>query len=72
VEGVLSANDGPAGGIEIALKAQGLAGKVPVTGQDATVARLQQILLGNQAMTIYKPIRHLSAAVADFSGIHGA
>ena len=62
VDGVLSANDGLAGGIEIALKAQGLAGKVPVTGQDATVAGLQQILLGNQSMTIYKPIARLSAA----------
>jgi D-xylose transport system substrate-binding protein len=36
VDGVLSANDGMAGGIVTALKAQHLAGKVPVTGQDAT------------------------------------
>ena len=64
VDGVLSANDGLAGGIEIALKAQGLAGKVPVTGQDATVAGLQQILLGNQSMTIYKPLRLLANAAA--------
>ena len=64
VDGVLSANDGLAGGIVIALKAQGLAGKVPVTGQDATVAGLQQILLGNQSMTIYKPLRKLADAAA--------
>ena len=64
VDGVLSANDGLAGGIVQALKAQGLAGKVPVTGQDATIAGIQQILLGNQSMTIYKPIRKIAAGAA--------
>lgn len=65
VQGVLSANDGLAGGIIQALKAQGLAGKVPVTGQDATVAGLQDILLGYQSMTIYKPIRKEAAGAAE-------
>lgn len=69
VDGVLSANDGLAGGIVIALKAQGLAGKIPVTGQDATVAGLQQILLGNQSMTIYKPLRKLAAAAATVTDV---
>jgi len=46
VDGVLVANDGMAGGVVTALAAQHLAGKIPVTGQDATVAGLQQILLG--------------------------
>jgi len=53
---VYSANDGMAGTIIQALKAQGLAGKVLVTGQDATVAGIQNILLGNQSMTVYKAI----------------
>jgi D-xylose transport system substrate-binding protein len=69
VDGVLSANDGLAGGIVIALKAQGLAGKIPVTGQDATDAGLQQILLGNQSMTIYKPLKKLAAAAATVTGV---
>jgi D-xylose transport system substrate-binding protein len=69
VDGVLSANDGLAGGIETALKAQGLAGKVPVTGQDATIPGLQQILLGNQSMTIYKPLRKLAAAAAQVTDV---
>jgi D-xylose transport system substrate-binding protein len=56
VNGVLAANDGLAGASITALKAQHLAGKVPVTGQDATVPGLQNILLGYQGMTIYKPI----------------
>lgn len=64
VNGVLVANDGMAGGVITALKAQGLAGKVPVTGQDATVAGLQQVLEGNQSMSVYKPIKSISAPTA--------
>ncbi len=37
VQGVLVANDGMAGGVIAALKAHGLAGKIPVTGLDASV-----------------------------------
>jgi D-xylose transport system substrate-binding protein len=64
VNGVLAANDGLAGASIAALKAQHLAGKVPVTGQDATVAGLQNILLGYQGMTIYKPIAKEANAAA--------
>lgn len=64
VDGVLSANDGMAVACINALKAQKLAGKVVITGQDATVPGLQQILLGNQSMTIYKPIKKLAKNAA--------
>jgi D-xylose transport system substrate-binding protein len=64
VDGVLVANDNMAVFSIQALKAQHLAGKIPVTGQDAAVAGLQQILLGNQSMTVYKPIAKLSVAAA--------
>ena len=57
IDGVVSANDTMAGGIIARLKANGLAGKVPVTGQDASVEGLQNILLGNQCMTVYKAIK---------------
>lgn len=50
------ANDGMAGGVINALKAANLDGKVLVTGQDATAAGVNAILLGEQNMTIYKPI----------------
>jgi D-xylose transport system substrate-binding protein len=50
------ANDGMAGGVIAALRAVGLAGKVIVTGQDATAAGVHEILLGEQNMTVYKPI----------------
>lgn len=54
VDGVVSANDTMAGGIIARLKANGLAGKVPVTGQDASVEGLQRVLDGSQCMTVYK------------------
>jgi D-xylose transport system substrate-binding protein len=73
VDGVLVANDGMAGGVIAALKAQGLAGKIPVTGQDATDAGIQQILLGNQSMTIYKPLKNLAKAASQITDVflHG-
>ena len=59
------ANDGMANSVIAALKAQKLNGKVLVTGQDATVAGLQNILLGNQSMTVYKAISKEVQATAD-------
>ncbi|MGK5685475.1 sugar ABC transporter substrate-binding protein [Actinoplanes sp. URMC 104] len=54
IRGVLAANDGMAGAIIEVLRKRGLSGKVPVTGQDATVEGLQNILTGEQCMTVYK------------------
>ncbi|MEO9325178.1 substrate-binding domain-containing protein [Nocardioides sp. C4-1] len=54
IDGVVSANDTMAGGIIARLKANGAAGKIPVTGQDASIEGLQNILDGNQCMTVYK------------------
>ena len=54
VDGVVSANDTMAGGIIARLAANKIAGKVPVTGQDASVEGLQRILQGSQCMTVYK------------------
>ncbi len=58
------ANDGMANSVIASLKAQKLTG-VPVTGQDATVAGLQNILAGTQSMTVYKAIPKEAAAVGD-------
>lgn len=55
-------NDGMANTSIAALKAQGLAGKVLVTGQDAEVSGIRNILLGYQSMTVYKPIKKLADA----------
>lgn len=64
VQGVLAPNDGIAGGVIAALKQQKLDGKVLVTGQDATTAGLQDILLGTQSMTVFKPITAEAATAA--------
>ena len=61
------ANDGMAGTVIASLKAQNLAGKVLVTGQDATVAGFQNILLGYQSMTVYKAISKEADAAAQLA-----
>ena len=54
---MVAANDGIADGVIQALAPRKLAGKVLVTGQDATDAGLQRILLGDQTMSVYKAIK---------------
>jgi D-xylose transport system substrate-binding protein len=54
IDGVVSANDTMAGGIITRMKAKGVAGKIPITGQDASVEGLQAILQGQQCGTVYK------------------
>ena len=66
--GVLAANDDTGGGAIAAMKSAGVdPKKVPVTGQDATAAGLQRILIGEQFMTVYKaatPEANTSAEIA--------
>jgi len=64
IDAVLSANDGMAGGIIAALKAQRKAGKVPVTGQDASLEGVQNIIRGWQGMTVFKDFRLQAPAAA--------
>jgi D-xylose transport system substrate-binding protein len=58
IQGVYAANDGQAGGVVAALTGGGFAADdlPPITGQDSEVAAIQRILVGEQSMTIYKPI----------------
>ena len=65
VDGVLAANDGLGGAVISVLQKNGLAGKVPVTGQDATVEGLQNVLAGTQCMTVYKSAKLEAGALAD-------
>jgi D-xylose transport system substrate-binding protein len=67
VDGVLSANDGLAGAIITVLQKNGLNGKVPVTGQDATAAGLTAILTGDQYSTIFKPEKLEANASAELA-----
>jgi D-xylose transport system substrate-binding protein len=57
IDGVLAANDGLGNAAVSILKKNNSAGKVPVTGQDATPQGLQNVLDGTQCMTVYKPIK---------------
>jgi D-xylose transport system substrate-binding protein len=57
IAGVLAANDGLGNAAITVLKKNNLNGKVPVTGQDATVQGLQNILAGDQCMTVYKAVK---------------
>jgi D-xylose transport system substrate-binding protein len=59
IDAVLAPNDGTAGGCIQALAAQGLAGKVPITGQDAELSAAIRIVQGTQSMTIFKDTREL-------------
>lgn len=59
------ANDDMANAVIASLKTRRLNGRVLVTGQDATVAGLQNILTGYQAMTVYKPIEKEAQGTAD-------
>ncbi|MDQ4051401.1 MAG: substrate-binding domain-containing protein [Actinomycetota bacterium] len=65
VDGVLAANDGLAGAVISILEGAGQAGKVPVTGQDATVEGLQNVLAGTQCMTVYKSATLEANALAE-------
>jgi D-xylose transport system substrate-binding protein len=64
VDGVLAANDGLGGSAISILEKNNRAGKVPVTGQDATVEGLQNILAGTQCMTVYKSAKEEAGALA--------
>lgn len=65
IQAVLASNDGTAGGAVQALREEGVAGKVVVTGQDAELAAVQRILGDQQSMTIYKPVQELAKKAAE-------
>lgn len=67
IQGVLAANDGLGNAAISILKKNGVNGTVPVTGQDATVQGLQNILAGDQCMTVYKAVQKEAAGLADLA-----
>jgi D-xylose transport system substrate-binding protein len=67
VDGVVSANDTMAGGIVTVLKNNNLAGKVPVTGQDASDEGLQRVIAGTQCGTVFKDIKVEAKAAVDLA-----
>jgi D-xylose transport system substrate-binding protein len=67
VDGVYAANDGTAGGAIAAMKAAGVTPLPPVTGQDAELAGIQRILIGEQYMTVYKALKAEAEAAAQLA-----
>ncbi len=65
IQAVISQNDGMAGGVIAALDAQGLAGQVPVSGQDGDAAALNRVALGTQAVDVWKDARELGKAAGE-------
>jgi D-xylose transport system substrate-binding protein len=65
VQAVLSENDGMAGGVIAALDAQGLAGEIPVSGQDGDLGALNRVALGTQTVSVWKDSRTLGTATGE-------
>jgi D-xylose transport system substrate-binding protein len=66
VDGVLAANDGLGNAAISALKQRKLP-QIPVTGQDATLQGIQNIVNGDQCMTVYKAIKKEADAAAELA-----
>jgi len=69
VDAVVASNDGTAGGAIAALAAQGLAGSVPVSGQDGDHAAINRIALGTQTVSVWKDARELGKKAAEIAAL---
>lgn len=67
IDAVVASNDSTAGGAIQALAAQGLDGKVAISGQDADLAAIRRIVDGTQTMTVYKPLHLLANQAAEIA-----
>ncbi len=65
VDAVLAENDGMAGGVVEALRAQGMAGTIPVSGQDGDQAALNRVAKGEQTVSVWKDARELGTATGE-------
>jgi D-xylose transport system substrate-binding protein len=69
VDAVVASNDGTAGGAIAALAAQGMAGAVPVSGQDGDHAALNRVALGTQTVSVWKDARELGKKAAEVAAM---
>jgi D-xylose transport system substrate-binding protein len=69
IDAVVAANDGTAGGAIAALSAQGMAGAVPVSGQDGDHSALNRIALGTQTVSVWKDARELGRKAAEIAAL---
>jgi D-xylose transport system substrate-binding protein len=66
VDAVVASNDGTAGGVVAALRAQNMLG-VPVSGQDGDIAALNRVAKGEQTVSVWKDARELGKAAGGFA-----
>jgi D-xylose transport system substrate-binding protein len=66
VDAVVASNDGTAGGVVAALRAQNMVG-IPVSGQDGDVAALNRVAKGEQTVTVWKDARELGKVAGTFA-----
>ncbi|SHJ36211.1 xylose-binding protein [Clostridium cavendishii DSM 21758] len=67
IDAILAPNDSIASGVVEALKEEGLAGKVAVTGQNAYLDAIQRIIGGTQSMTVFKDVREEAKTAIDLA-----
>lgn len=65
IDGIMCGNDNMATQAVKFLAEHGLAGSVPVVGQDADLEACQRIVEGTQTMTVYKPVEQLATKAAE-------
>ncbi len=63
----IAANDTLAGGVAQTVKAQGLSGKIFISGQDADLEAIKRIRRNEQTMTIYKSIPLVAKTSAEYA-----
>ncbi len=69
IDAVVASNDGTAGGAIAALAGQGMAGAVPVSGQDGDHAALNRVALGTQTVSVWKDARELGKQAAEIAAL---
>ena len=65
IQAVLAENDSMAGGVIAALDAQGMAGTIPVSGQDGDPGALNRVAKGTQTVSVWKDSRQLGTAAGE-------
>jgi len=65
IDAIIAGNDALASGAIKELQQAGLEGKVLVAGQDADIGAIRNIILGNQTITVYKPVVSMAYNAAD-------
>jgi D-xylose transport system substrate-binding protein len=67
IDAVVASNDSTALGALQAMEAQGLAGEVPISGQDATLAGVRSVLRGNLTMSVLKDYRDMAPRAVEIA-----